>query len=145
MSRANIILAGPAGAAVRGVRAATYASYLARCAAEALSVGITTRPCETRAAAPAGCASRNFRICDSCTDAKSVDSSAFTTDDVRKFIPFSPAHRADASDAPPYHIRDRSPGEYGSTREENCSNPSVPENVAAVDPSTNLSSRATRS
>ena len=116
-SRANSILAGPTGAAVRGVRAATYASYLARCAAEALSVGITTSPCDTRAAAPAGCAFRNARIWDCWIDAKSSTSSARTTDEVRKLTPFSPAQRADASDAPPYHIRDRSPGECGCTRD----------------------------
>src|ERR1700739_2248124 len=122
MSRANIIRAGPIGAAVRGVRAATYAAYFSRCAGDAESVGITTSPCDTRAAAPAGCESRNVLMCDSCMAAKSEDSSALTTDDVRRFTPFSPAHFADARDAPPYHIRDRSPGECGSTREENCSN-----------------------
>ena len=144
-SRANIIRSGPRGAAVRGARAATYAAYLARCAAVALSVGMTTSPCDTRAACPAGCASLNARICDRCTAAKSSDSSARTTLDVRKFIACSPAHRADASEAPPYHIRDRSPGECGSTRSENCSNPSVPRNVTAGSPATNRSSRATRS
>ena len=143
-SRANSILAGPTGAAVRGVRAATYASYLARCAADALSVGITTSPCDTRAAAPAGWAARNARIWDRWIDAKSSDSSARTTDDVRKLTPCSPAHRADASDAPPYHIRDRSPGECGCTRDENCSNPSAPANAAAGSPATNRSSRSTR-
>ena len=64
MSRANSILAGPTGASVRGVRAVTYASYLARWAAEALSVGITTSPCDTRAAAPAAWAARNARMWD---------------------------------------------------------------------------------
>ena len=51
--------AGPCGVAVRGVRASAYATYLARCAGVALSVGITTRPCEMRAAPPSGCLSRN--------------------------------------------------------------------------------------
>jgi hypothetical protein len=49
-SGANIIRDGPSGAAVRGVRAETYAAYFARCAAVALSVGMTTSPCDTRAA-----------------------------------------------------------------------------------------------
>ena len=31
---------------------------------EALSVGITTSPCETRACGPSGCAARKARICD---------------------------------------------------------------------------------
>ena len=39
MSRANIILAGPIGAAVRGVRAAAYASYLARTPRTAAPIG----------------------------------------------------------------------------------------------------------
>ena len=130
---------------MRGVRAVTYASYFARCAADAESVGITTSPCDTRAAAPAGCESRKVRMWESCTDVKSSDSSAFTTDETRKFTPFSPAHFADASDAAPYHIRDRSPGECGSTREENCSNPSWPGSDAAFSPATNRSSRETRS
>src|SRR5258708_7619781 len=111
MSRANIILAGPIGAAVRGWRAATYASFLARCAGDAESVGITTRPCDSRAAAPAGCDARNVLMCDSCTAPKSSDSSAFTTEEVSRFTPCSPAHFADARDPPPYHIRDRRPGE----------------------------------
>ena len=150
MSRANSSRSGPTGAAVRGVRAATYASYFARCAGDAESVGITTSPCDTRAAAPAGCESRKVLMWDSCTDAKSsgprcTASSAFSTDETRKFTPFSPAHFADASDPPPYHIRARSPGECGSTREENCSNPSCRGSVAAVSPATNRSSRETRS
>jgi hypothetical protein len=144
-SRANISRAGPIGAAVRGVRAVTYASYFARWAGDALSVGITTSPCDTRAFAPAGCAARNARMWDNWTSAKSVDSSAFTTEEVSRFTPFSPAQLADASEPPPYHIRERSPGECGSTREENCSNPSVPAKSAAGSPATNRSSRDTRS
>ncbi len=84
-------------------------------------------------------------MCDSCTSAKSSDSSAFTTEDVRRFTPFSPAHFADASDPPPYHIRDRRPGECGSTRGENCSKPIVAGSDAAGSPATNRSSRDTRS
>ena len=84
-------------------------------------------------------------MCDSCTSAKSSDSSARTTDEVRRLTAFSPAQRAEASDAPPYHIRDRSPGECGSTREENCSNPTVAGSDAAGSPATNRSSRETRS
>jgi hypothetical protein len=141
---------------VRGVRAETYAAYLARCAAVALSVGITTSPWDTRAAAPAGCAARNARIWDSWISAKSEEpaasarsegsaGSARTTLLVRKFIAFSPAQRAEESPAPPYHIRCRSPGECGCTKSENCSNPSVPLNEATAEPATNRSSRNTRS
>ena len=60
-------------------------------------------------------------------------------------MPCSPAQRAEARLAPPYHIRPRSPGECGCTRSENCSMPSVPLNVLAGSPPTSRSSRATRS
>src|SRR6478735_6641047 len=134
MSRANIIRAGPSGVAVRGVRAVTYAAYFSRCAGDAESVGITTRPCDTRAADPAGCEARNVWIWERCTSAKSSDSSAFATDEISRLTPFSPAHFAEASDPAPYHIRDRSPGECGSTREENASNPSCAGSAAAGSP-----------
>ena len=48
--------AGPCGDAVRGARASAYATYLARWAGVALSVGITTSPWEIRAAASGMCA-----------------------------------------------------------------------------------------
>ena len=131
---------------MRGVRAATYAAYLARCAADALSVGITTSPCDTRAACPGRVrfAERpDMRQLHRGEVLRLLGPDHATTS--RKFIACSPAHLADASEAPPYHIRDRSPGECGSTRSENCSNPSVPRNVTAGSPATNRSSRATRS
>ena len=78
-SRANIIRAGPCGVAVRGVRACAYAAYFAACSGVALSVGITTRPCEARAAAPAGWCARNVARCDRWISAKSSDCSARTT------------------------------------------------------------------
>ena len=79
MSRANIIRAGPCGVAVRGVRPSTYAAYFACCSGVAPSVGITTSPCDARAAPPAGWWARNVSRCDRWISAKSSDSSARTT------------------------------------------------------------------
>jgi hypothetical protein len=76
--------------------------------------------------------------------AKSADSSALTTLLVRKFIPFSPAHRAERRLAPPYHMRAPRPAECGWTRSENTSKPSVPRNSVTGSPRTMSSSRRTR-
>src|SRR3954471_14135744 len=82
---------------------------------------MTTRPCETRAASPSGCAARNARICAACSSAKSSDSPARTTLLVRKFMPAAPAQRAEARLPPPYHMRETRPGECGCTRSDHSS------------------------
>src|SRR4051812_24833101 len=118
--------AGPCGDLVRDVRFSAYARYLDFCSDVAESVGITTRPWETRALSRSGWWARNVRMCESWISAKFDASSALTTLLVRKFMPCSPAHWAERMLAPPYHIRLPRPGEYGSTRLEKTSNPSVP-------------------
>ncbi len=82
---------------------------------------------------------------DSWISAKPVDSSAFTTLLVRKFIPCSPAQRAERRLAPPYHMRRPRPAECGWTRSENTSKPSVPRKSVTGSPRTISSSRRTRS
>ena len=133
---------------MRGVRASAYATYLARWAGVALSVGITTSPCEMRAAPPSGCLSRNAVMCDSWMVAKSSPaqpSGARTTLLHSRFIPCSPAHAADRTLPAPYHIRPRSPGDCGCTLSENSSIPATPRNELACPPSSSRSSRSTRS
>ena len=145
MSLANIIRAGPCGVAVRGVRSAAYASYFARCSADAESVGMTTRPCETRAFWPSGWCARKARIWESWISAKSSDSSAFTTLLVSRFIACSPAHCAERRLPPPYHRRRPSPAECGWTRSEKASKPTVPLKSLAFSPRMKDSNRSTRS
>lgn len=118
---------------------------MARWAAVAVSVGMTTSPCETRAASPSGWAARKARMWESWIAEKSSDSSARTTLLVSRFIAFSPAHLADRRLPPPYHSREASPGECGCTRSEKTSNPCVPPVPSGFSPRTRSRNLLTRS
>ena len=76
---------GPCGALVRSNRLAAYSRYRRICSSVAESVGMTTKPCDTRAFSGCGWLARNASMFSPWMVAKSRDSvpSVLTTELVR--------------------------------------------------------------